>query len=822
MPLICSALGCAKEVQSVCAECGVPYCSRECQKAAWRDHKPICAILSAQKPDVKLGAKSPASKEYPRLNTEALLKEASRVITDHRIAHMVDLQKKQADDQEEQLFSAFVASNFSTQESINLRETMDRARKLLADGFTDVLSKRSDEGQEKLARATTMFLEARGQIIERVSPGGQEVVQNKQREELADVAYTVLLEQAKAEVAEGKGVVQNVQCSLDTVLSWLPSAQDPHTKGRTTRARLLAQRKNAELSSTYERIASRFQEEYDALDQRVGGRLASKLAGLFGTAALFTGSYLLARRTIDPDGASRDAMEAITLVNLDLVNADQALDRIGGLVNQSTAILADRVGNQLELEYMFQTIRTASDNASINQVAICRDFLKAFLSYANKTTDELAAIASGGTEAERISAFGTVKDLGDVTAPARRMMEELRTDLIKAETMLDMKALVARWESVKQVLTGVSGKALGEIDAMWRDKIAEEMAELAVMKDVMEKARASLEAAQESTAQNIDMSRAVRSTAPLTSWMSSMISNRLGWVAESAQVNAFLQLTLLPQFLQIESMFGAFLDDAVSQGIVPAFGSLLAHVGASFMLGETSAAMTFLLGGVTNQLWEEWEKFHYKNMEYHMSQAGIYSGVMERFHRALWFSVSGTRVGYRFWRLGVAANSMMTMVTGLATFFGYHFVQLVIATLERSVYIVAGSALVIITGLVYNYVCREQPLTIAEIVGPIISFATDDSPLSWRNKISFVALLAVWVSRDQMTYIMRTISRRVNASIPTWDDVRWANQEVNVTQLVNAKSNLSTVMSTFASENESATFLLNMSQIYAAGANITP
>ena len=46
----CSAAGCAsEEASSVCARChAVRYCSRECQRADWKAHKPVC--LAAAQP----------------------------------------------------------------------------------------------------------------------------------------------------------------------------------------------------------------------------------------------------------------------------------------------------------------------------------------------------------------------------------------------------------------------------------------------------------------------------------------------------------------------------------------------------------------------------------------------------------------------------------------------------------------------------------------------------------------------------------------------------------------------------------------------------
>ncbi len=45
----CAAAGCAsEEASSVCARCeAVRYCSRECQPADWRPHKPVCAVAAA-------------------------------------------------------------------------------------------------------------------------------------------------------------------------------------------------------------------------------------------------------------------------------------------------------------------------------------------------------------------------------------------------------------------------------------------------------------------------------------------------------------------------------------------------------------------------------------------------------------------------------------------------------------------------------------------------------------------------------------------------------------------------------------------------------
>jgi hypothetical protein len=42
----CAAAGCAsEEASSVCARCeAVRYCSRECQRADWRAHKPACVV----------------------------------------------------------------------------------------------------------------------------------------------------------------------------------------------------------------------------------------------------------------------------------------------------------------------------------------------------------------------------------------------------------------------------------------------------------------------------------------------------------------------------------------------------------------------------------------------------------------------------------------------------------------------------------------------------------------------------------------------------------------------------------------------------------
>jgi hypothetical protein len=49
----CAAVGCASEdVSSVCGRCqAVRYCSRECQRADWKAHKPACtAAQTAQAP----------------------------------------------------------------------------------------------------------------------------------------------------------------------------------------------------------------------------------------------------------------------------------------------------------------------------------------------------------------------------------------------------------------------------------------------------------------------------------------------------------------------------------------------------------------------------------------------------------------------------------------------------------------------------------------------------------------------------------------------------------------------------------------------------
>jgi hypothetical protein len=44
----CAAAGCAsEEASSVCAQChAVRYCSRECQRADWKAHKPACAMAT--------------------------------------------------------------------------------------------------------------------------------------------------------------------------------------------------------------------------------------------------------------------------------------------------------------------------------------------------------------------------------------------------------------------------------------------------------------------------------------------------------------------------------------------------------------------------------------------------------------------------------------------------------------------------------------------------------------------------------------------------------------------------------------------------------
>ena len=43
----CAAAGCtSEEASSVCARCeAVRYCSRECQRADWRAHKPACVVV---------------------------------------------------------------------------------------------------------------------------------------------------------------------------------------------------------------------------------------------------------------------------------------------------------------------------------------------------------------------------------------------------------------------------------------------------------------------------------------------------------------------------------------------------------------------------------------------------------------------------------------------------------------------------------------------------------------------------------------------------------------------------------------------------------
>ena len=46
----CAAAGCAsEEASSVCSRCQVVrYCSRECQLADWKAHKPACVAAAAR------------------------------------------------------------------------------------------------------------------------------------------------------------------------------------------------------------------------------------------------------------------------------------------------------------------------------------------------------------------------------------------------------------------------------------------------------------------------------------------------------------------------------------------------------------------------------------------------------------------------------------------------------------------------------------------------------------------------------------------------------------------------------------------------------
>ncbi|CAM9892817.1 unnamed protein product [Sphacelaria rigidula] len=50
MSATCGAPGCSEPANQRCSRCkSVHYCTRECQRAAWIDHKDMCAYLASRR-----------------------------------------------------------------------------------------------------------------------------------------------------------------------------------------------------------------------------------------------------------------------------------------------------------------------------------------------------------------------------------------------------------------------------------------------------------------------------------------------------------------------------------------------------------------------------------------------------------------------------------------------------------------------------------------------------------------------------------------------------------------------------------------------------
>ncbi|KAH9919929.1 uncharacterized protein B0H18DRAFT_1213604 [Fomitopsis serialis] len=118
----CCAPGCPKTFASAqrtfarCAGCGVPrYCSRECQKHAWKDaafpHKDVCAKLRAFKERTNLGMKDHALTESERqLFIDACrADEELTTLAQECGAHLWDMRKARGDESVPEAFGAFQA-----------------------------------------------------------------------------------------------------------------------------------------------------------------------------------------------------------------------------------------------------------------------------------------------------------------------------------------------------------------------------------------------------------------------------------------------------------------------------------------------------------------------------------------------------------------------------------------------------------------------------------------------------------------------------------------------------------------------------------------
>lgn len=84
-PVRCSECG-AADAPHRCARCLAPYCSQDCQRRAWRAHRPLCAPAAssstapatAEAPDLCLAGAAPASWEEHLAGRPAAAREAAK------------------------------------------------------------------------------------------------------------------------------------------------------------------------------------------------------------------------------------------------------------------------------------------------------------------------------------------------------------------------------------------------------------------------------------------------------------------------------------------------------------------------------------------------------------------------------------------------------------------------------------------------------------------------------------------------------------------------------------------------------------------------
>jgi len=825
---------CANRARFHCSRCATAYCTDECRRAHWSEHKPSCqrlaaAIDTATRPRLPTTTtkNAPADKPTtpPQFSVEAINAAAVNSLNQRALRESDAWMRGEMDEMATVLQAAFSANEIEDIR-VAVKAVGLKVYGLLeaSTGPTPCTDAECDSRAESLVSDVKRL---RDMVANRAVPGGADRMQQNELDALVDMAvdglYRRVNEQFDEDVASGefeKRQARVAGCWDDVKAAFVgrdddndasSAADAPSQKGRdkSVRASITHLRGMASRRTPPDQpnLWTRFVDEVHARINSVTGdkvvRVLYMLAGAVFVGGVIGASYKAIAYSVDPEVGLREVRAHLETLKAHTVSAEEASRQAEEFVRTGAAIIRDNTQTFVNRAEMFKRI---TEETNIDSPTL--------LAYYKRTVETLL----GDMRAQEANILRAGSDIPPEVAS---VLDSWWRRALRATSVPELQQIAREWNGSVELLTSINPSNFVAADAAFKTSMQSALSELSTVKGsldaVLEDAN-QLGAAVEETARRVALTR---SSTPVMTALARRLSRTIFPVFGSMSVETFIQYSVCQGFFTLEAIFSSFLTDisAATSGMQYASISfmLAANLASGLLSGQLTGIFSLLLGETSAELVERIAKKWKKARDATLLQEGYTRGWTDFFYDKLLGVVYGAHDFMSAARGAIQMLSFSKTVLSVMYAIGYGGMvgALSVVYINTNALTITLGA-VAVTAMFRAWFCKVHPVPLYSWVAPYMPEILKYGPWVARAIVILIpALIYVYnASIDQMKRI--TTETVAEFGRREQDVARWleAATDINVTQVTIAKHNLMAVMGSITLPSADARSLIGTNTVY--------